>query len=104
MQLNYLVTNNSNVTGSEEFLYLNDTCTPNYTPRLDYFCLQMNIREPDELIQLLQHTITDGLNAYYGNDTPVMDSDQCEWLETSSTITHEAQSRIQARVNLYCTD
>lgn len=102
MQLNSLVTDNVNVTGSEEFLQLSDTCAPNDTPRLHKYCLQLKVREPDQLRRVVQHDITDGLSTYYPE--LVTEGHQCQWLWSNSTgIALEAKNRIQTNVSLPCT-
>ena len=101
MQLNYLVNNTLNVTGSEDFHHLNETCGPESPmPRLRHYCLQMKVREPGQLRHLMQRTINDGLSTYY--PTAVTEEDRCRWLETSVVFADEARDRVEVGANLFC--
>ena len=70
-------------------------------PRLDHYCLQVKVREPDQLRHLMQRTISDGLSTYYPT-SPVTEEGQCLWLESSLTIVGEAREAVQTGANLFC--
>ena len=91
LQLNYLMTDNINVSGSGEFFLLPETCAPNDTPRLRQYCLQIKVREADGLNHLLLVEIYDGLTTYYSDRPPVTNSDLCQWLQINSISTVEAR-------------
>ena len=102
VQLNHLVSNTSSVIASDQFQLLNDTCMPESSmPRLRHYCVQMKVREPDQLIHLMQRTINDGLSTYY--PTPVVgNDDECQWLESSPAITGGFRDRVDNETNLSC--
>ena len=71
-------------------------------PRLDHYCLQAMIRDPEQLRYLMQRTISDGLSTYYPTSPVVSESAQCEWLHSSLAISGEARERVEAGANLFC--
>ena len=99
LQLNYLVTDNMNVSGSG---VLPETCAPNDTSLLYQYCLRkkLEVSGEDVLNELLNVKITDGLIAYHSDRPIVSTSDQCQWLQTNFISTVE--TRIKMRASIRC--
>ena len=63
-QLNYLVTNDTNVMGSREFSEMPSSCAPEDVTRLHSYCYRVKIKENGQLERLVR-TLVDSLDTYY---------------------------------------
>ena len=64
LQLNYLVTNDTNVVGSMEFLEMPSSCALEGVTRLHSYCYRIKVKESSQLERLLR-TLVDSLDTYY---------------------------------------
>ena len=101
IQLNHLISENTDVTGSEGLSSLPDTCSPQSTPRLHQVCFQMKVRESDQLRHLVREDIYDRLSTYYPSYV-ANDETSCEWLQSSTAIPDDTRERIQDNIMLNC--
>ena len=95
LQLNYLVTDDINVSGSG---VLPETCAPNDTSLLYQYCLRkkLEVSGEDVLNELLNVKITNGLIDYHLDRPIVSTSDQCQWLQTNFISTVETRIKMRA--------
>lgn len=93
LQLDYIVSNHPDVTGSNDFSDLPTSCSPTNTTRLHHYCLQMKVR--GNQLRILTRDTSDALHTYFRGSVPL--SNNREWIQTSS-IPSEQQTRILSNI------
>lgn len=86
LQVNHLI-NRSEVTATERFLNLSDTCELGNMPRLSHYCLEDRLRSNPLLCNDVNERVYTPIANYYSGT--VVDANIPEWLEATSIPPHQ---------------